>query len=332
MPTACPGPEHEAATRRHAILFFLALAFLVLMAFSLHSLDPGSEPFLQRPWLGGLLLALWIPIFLEALIGYWRRGEYSWKAAGRLALIWLLPPYRLALSTHPGGTCLWLPIVGWQRPDYRLFDHMERGFGIPMLLIALLILPILAIEIFGARHLWLHPELRRLLNFGTSLIWLAFAFEFIMMSAVAEAKIRYLTRNWINLVIILIPLFAFLRGFQAARLLRLGKTARLLKMYRLRGLGMRAWRGVIALELIERLLHRDPEIRLARLKTRLRDKQRELLYLCERIRELESHKTARRPAAGGSDPPESAGTPDPDLWPCRKPPTVGKSRDPDHDR
>lgn len=294
----CPSLVHEAATTRHTLMFVIALAFLILTAFSLHHFEHESNDPERGRLLGWLFIGLWIPIFAESLVGYWQRTDYSWKASGKLLLIWLIPPYRLALSTYPGGQCLWLPMLGWQRPDRVLFDRMDRGFSIPMVFIALLILPILAIEFFGAKYIPLYPELGLFLNFGTALIWLAFAFEFIMMSSVAEAKLKYIVRNWINLAIILIPLVAFLRGFQVARLLRLGKTTRALKIYRLRGLGMRAWRGVLTLELIERILHRKSETRLEHLNAQLHDKEQDLEILRERIRQLEATIASKRQSSG----------------------------------
>lgn len=302
-PQDCPNLVHEAATLRQILMFAVALAFLILIAFSLHYFEQRVDDPHQGRLLGWLFVALWIPIFLESLVGYWRAGDYSWRAGGKLLLLWLIPPYRLALSTHPGGRCLWIPILGWQRPNRALVERMDRGFGIPMLFIALLILPILAIEILGAKYIPLHPQVRWFLNLGTSLIWLAFAFEFILMSSVAESKLKYIAKNWINAAIILIPLFAFLRGFQVARVLRLSKTARALKIYRLRGLGMRAWRGVVALELIERLLHRKPETRLEHLQAQLRDKEQDIAILRERIRRMEASIDDKGETRGIQDTP-----------------------------
>ena len=303
MPDSVPTEDcadliHEAATTRQSLMFVIALTFLILIAFSLHHFEQETDDPEQGRVLGWLFIALWLPIFLEALVGYWRGGIFSWKAGGKLLLIWLIPPYRLALSTHPVGRCIWLPILGWQRSDRALFDRMDRAFSIPMLFIAMMILPILAIELFGAKYIPLYPELGLLLNFGTSIIWLAFALEFIIMSSVAEAKLAYSAKNWINLAIILMPLIAFLRGFQVVRLLRLGKAAKAVKIYRLRGLGIRAWRGVIALELIERVLHRRPETRLEHLKARLHDKEQDLELLRERIRRLETDITQDRQPGG----------------------------------
>jgi len=276
------------------VMFAIALAFLLLTAFSLHHFDQTSANADRGRLLGGLFIALWAPIFAESVIGYWRCGDYSWKAGGQLLLIWLIPPYRMVLATYPRGGCVWLPVIGWQRKDRALFERLDRGFSIPMLLIALLILPILAIELFGAKTLPEYPTLGLLLDVGTSVIWLAFAFEFILMSAIAEAKLTYLAKNWINLAIVVLPLIAFLRGFQAVRLLRLGKAAKALRVYRLRGLGLRAWRGVVALELVEALLYRQPEARLEHLKYKLQEKEHDVDLLRRRITRLEADIHARQ--------------------------------------
>jgi voltage-gated potassium channel len=130
------------------------------------------------------------------------------------------------------------------------------------------------------------------------MIWLAFATEFVVMSAVADKKLTYLARHWINLAIILLPLLAFLRGLQVTRLLRLGRLGKALKIYRLRGLSLRAWKGVVTLELLERVLHRSPEARLRHLRRRLRDKEREVARLRRRIRVLEEDQPGPRPSPG----------------------------------
>jgi voltage-gated potassium channel len=283
----CPAREHEATTVRRIVMFWIALGFLLLTAFSLHHFDdPSADPNHGRV-LGWMFAILWMPIFIEAVAGYWRTADYSWPASARLLLIWLVPPYRMILATYPGGNCVWLPIIGWQPTGRDLEERLDRGFSIPMLFIALMILPILAIEMFGGKYVDDYPMLGRLLNFGTSVIWLAFAFEFIVMSSITPALPRFLGKNWINLLVILLPLIAFLRGFRAARLLRLGRATKALKVYRLRGLGIRAWRGVLTLELIDRVFFRKPEARLTRLKAKLQDHERNVLILKKRIALLE---------------------------------------------
>lgn len=280
----------------------LALLFLLLNAFALHLLERQPGDLEQLGWLAWLFAANWLPILVEAIYGYRRSGDYSWSARRRLWLICLLPPYRLALSTYPAGRCLWLPVIGWQPADRDCYERLDRLFSLPMLCIATLILPILAVEHLWSDEVASYPALALGLDIGTSLIWLAFAIEFIVMSAVAEKKWLYIARHWVNLLIILLPYLSFLRGLQLMRLLRLGKLAKALKIYRLRGLGMRAWQGVIALELGERVLFRSPEARLQRLREQIEEKELELQRLYRRTAELELQmKTA--PALAEADPP-----------------------------
>jgi voltage-gated potassium channel len=284
----CPDRAKEAATRHEALMSGLAIAFLVLTAVALHHFERTPTDLEQGQLLGSLMAAVWLPIFVESLIYYSRRGDYSWQTSLKLVLIWLVPPYRLALSTYVTGSCVWLPGLGWQRPDKDCFELLERVLSVPMLLVALMILPILAVEFLWAGYVAAYPSLALALDLGTAVIWLAFAGEFVVMSALAENKLLYIAKHWINLAIILLPFLAFLRGFQMVRLLRLGKATKALKVYRLRGLGLRAWQGLVALELVERVLHRTPEARVRHLRHRLAEKEREAELLRNRIQELEA--------------------------------------------
>ena len=105
----CPSLAHEEATSWGIVMFYVALAFLLLTAFSLHHFNVEPVDPERGRLLGWMFAILWFPIFVEAIAGYWRTGDYSWGASGRLLLIWLVPPYRMALATYPGGNCHWLP-------------------------------------------------------------------------------------------------------------------------------------------------------------------------------------------------------------------------------
>jgi len=289
----CPDRSDEAATRQESLMSGLAIAFLVLTAFALHHFERTPNDLAQGRFLGLLMAAIWLPIFLESLVGYSRGTDHSWKATGKLVLIWLVPPYRLVLSSTAVGHCVWLPGLGWQQPDQDCVERLERLLSGPMVFVALMILPILAIEFLWAKYLAAYPSLALALDLGTAVIWLAFAAEFIVMSALAENKLAYIARHWINLAIILLPFLAFLRSFQFLRALRLGRATKVLKVYRLRGLGLRAWQGLVALELVERVLHRSPEGRIRHLRHRLAEKQREAELLRKRIQELEDSVEGR---------------------------------------
>ncbi len=292
----CPDLIHHGSTNRERVMTCLALLFLILTAFSLHHFNRTPQDVETGRLLGWCFLVLWLPLFLEALEGYWRQGDYTWSSARRLLLLWLIPPYRLAVTTYPAGNCVWFPGLGWQRADQDFFELLERAFSVPMLFIALLILPILAVELFWAKQVQAYPVIGVALDLGTALIWLAFAVEFIVMSTVARKKLVYVVKHWINLAIILLPFLAFVRGFQVIRMLRFGKA---LKVYRLRGLGLRAWQGLVALEVMERVLHREPESRLQHLREVLKEKEQEAQRIRKRICDMEEeHGLAEKKEAG----------------------------------
>lgn len=294
MPDAgadCLDQMHLEVTARQQVMSGLALAFLILAAVSLRHLERSPRDTDTADLLGTLLLSLWLPLFIDALAGYWRRASFTWSAARRLLLVWLIPPFRIAQSPYAAESCVWLPMLGWRRADQDLCERLERAFSIPMLFMAVLILPILAAELFWTELVAGHGGVRLALDLGTALIWLAFCVEFIVMSTVAPKKLVYMARNWINLAIILMPFLAFLRSLRVARVLwlgkGLGKAVKALKVYRVRGLWMRGWRGMVALDLLERVVHRTPERRLRRLREMLAERERDVARLRGRIRDLE---------------------------------------------
>ncbi|MCP4199048.1 MAG: hypothetical protein GY762_18030 [Proteobacteria bacterium] len=290
----CPDQLHIRLTVRQQVMSALALLFLIVTAFTLHHIEKDPLNVELNQTLKWLFLLIWLPMLVEAAEGFWRQGDYSSRSVMRLLLLCLVPPYRLALSPYPASSCVWFPKLGWRRVDDSFYEELDRAFSIPMLLMALLILPILAVEIFWAKQAQSYPAIMIALDSCIVLIWLAFTIEFIVMSTVAKNKLTYVVRHWINLVIILLPLLAFLRGIWFLRALRLGKVGKALKVYRLRGLGMRAWQGIVVLELIELVLYRDPEARLAHRKKKLEKQDQEMARLRGRIKKLEAEIIASK--------------------------------------
>jgi len=290
---ACLDPIHLAATGREQVMSALALVFLILAAVSLRQVEHAPDDADSAGLLGSLLVSLWLPLFIDALVGYWRRADFGWAAGRRLLLLWLIPPFRIAQSPYAAQSCVWLPGIGWQPASQDLYERMERAFGIPMLLMAVLILPILAAELFFAEEVAQRPRVRLALDIGTAVIWLAFCVELIVMSTLAPKKLSYLARNWVNLAIILMPFLAFLRGLKIVRLLWLGKATKTLKVYRMRGLWARGWRGMVTLDLLERIVHRSPERRLRHLREVLAERERDVTQLRRRIADLEAQLDRR---------------------------------------
>jgi voltage-gated potassium channel len=64
-------------------------------------------------------------------------------------------------------------------------------------------------------------------------IWVSFAIEFALRFFLAPVKERFLRRNWITAVSLLLPAIRVLRFARIVRLLRLGRTVRALRLARL---------------------------------------------------------------------------------------------------
>ena len=129
--------------------------------------------------------------------------------------------------------------------------------------------------------------------FVTALIWLSFALEFILLVSLAEKKIEFCKKHWINLVIILLPLLAFLRSLQLFRFLRMAKAGRLMRIYRLRGLVTRVAKLAMVFNLIERLLSRNPDKYGAHLREKIADREEELADLHEKLASFEAERSEK---------------------------------------
>jgi hypothetical protein len=151
----------------------------------------------------------------------------------------------------PGVRYVSVPFGGIVIADDDLRDHVENLVHWPMIVLALAVLPLLAIEI------WRSPTgpLQWAIDIAFGIIWLAFVVEFVIKIAIAEDRIEYVRRNWLDLVIIALPLLRPLRAFRATR-----GIARTTRIFRLRGVGMKCARYiftiVIGLEATDRLLAR----------------------------------------------------------------------------
>ncbi len=148
-----------------------------------------------------------------------------------------------------------------------------------MLVITLLIVPVLLAETFIKLEGAAGDRLALALHLATALIWVAFVVEFILMVGLAPDKIAYCKQYWVNLVIIVLPVVAFLRILYAARFLRLFRAGQLMRAYRLRGLYTRALRLVMVFNLLDRLAQRNPARYLRALDAQIARKEEELATL-----------------------------------------------------
>jgi len=242
------------------------------------------------------LLMLW-PFFIAEQIYCFTTSD-SLKDFRNYHPFWyaicLVPPLRMcARNQHRDGN-IWFPVLGWQIPDIFLQRQLERLTSVPMVCVALLILPVLGLQFLFGDNLSSYPLLRVILHIGTGVIWLAFATEFVLMVSVADNKVKYCKKHWLDLVIILLPLISFLRTLQllrASNMAKLGKVQNLTKMvrvYRLRGVSMRALRAILLLEVVHRLLRISPQKRIESLESQYKEKLLELELLRQEIDELKA--------------------------------------------
>jgi voltage-gated potassium channel len=282
-------------------LFFLAMiALLITAQMSLEPIGATGETagaaaidrVLQAVQSAALilLLAIW-PVFIaEQLL------DKSSRSRARRLVVCLVPPLRMAVISPEHNGSIWLPRLGWQQPGRALSRQLERALSKPMLVVALLILPVLLVE-FGMGQLVAEtPALRLLLHVATGLIWLAFTAEFIVMMGATDRKLRYVKSHWIDLAIIILPLISFLRGIRVlriARIARLQQVAKMTRVYRMRGLLMKTMRALMLLEVVHRLLGGNSQRKLAQLKLQYQEQLEDLQELKAEIDSLETELQAQ---------------------------------------
>ena len=266
-------------------MFAASLLFLLFTAGGLQVLRGGViwPPDTTLYWWG--MVGLY-PLFVAELVAHGWAGSPRWK---RGLVVLLVPPLRLVSRDHTTGTYVWMPRWGWQRVDRALRKRMEKAFSGPMILIALLVLPLLAVEYFSKQHVSNGFYLDLPIETGTSIIWLAFTIEFIVMVSIVNRPFRYCKQHWIDLAIILLPFIAFLRLFRLGALMRLQHMTR---VFRLRGLAMRMFRAVLLLDIVGRIIKISPERRLRALDEMLAEKQEEMDEIRTEMRAIQRQLAA----------------------------------------
>lgn len=231
-------------------------------------------------WQASLAVSILIwPLYVLEFLAAWWCGS---SRTGERLLCCLLPPLRFAARDHETGERIWFPGWGWQTVDQNLQFRLERFSNVPMITVACLVLPLIAIEHHFAAAIAADVRWSACVAAATALIWLAFTLEFVVMCSVSARKLSYCKEHWLDLVIILLPLIAFLRALRLGRLLRLNQLARLTetaRIYRMKGVSMRAWKALLVLDIVKRLLQGGPAQRLAKLEKLIEQKETELAAL-----------------------------------------------------
>ena len=104
----------------------------------------------------------------------------------------------------------------------------RRWFEVPVLGAALLVIPVLFIEEYSTTG-WL------LIVAGTAnwLIWAAFAAEFTVVIYLAEDRVAYARKAWLDLLIVVVSFPLLPELLAVSRLVRLARLSRVLRMLRL---------------------------------------------------------------------------------------------------
>lgn len=305
------------AGRNEMVMFTLALLYLICMAVlvviwvdvpwlqeraegvidpeSLEAADftADSRYGLERVVVS-MMAMIWLAILCEACVHWITRPWTREMRRHHLYsfLFCICPALRMCARSPEMHGRIWLPGLGWRRSGSRLQRQLERHFSVPMMVIALLIMPILIVEFFLKDQVAAYGWLRMLLHVGTGVIWFAFAAEFILMVSIAEKKLEYCKEHWIDLAIILLPLVSFLRSLSVARtmkltnLMRVQQLSNLARAYRLRGTAIKALRVLILFDLTERILRISDERRIEKMEQELADMEKHSRLLRQRIAKL----------------------------------------------
>ncbi len=268
-----------------APMFFGAVFFLVFFAGTLHLMN-GESPGIALDLCNWCLFLLYPLFVLEAVI-HLALGSPRWKFN---LLYCLLPPLRICARDQMTGQAVWFPILAWQVVDKAFKEKIRKSFSAPMLLIALLVLPLFAIEHYWQKQIEANPLLADFTAIATGFIWFAFTLEFIVMISIEEKRLEYCRKHWIDLAVICLPMIAFMRALRITGLLRLQQLTKTARVFRIKSLVMKLYRALLVLEVVSRLLQRNPEKRITRLQELLQEKEleiagikKEIAFLSERI-------------------------------------------------
>ena len=305
------------AGRNEMLMFNLALAYLICVAVliviwvyspaligskdtgesvAMRDLEKLSSNLFSGPSHFAFLtmFLVWCVVVGEAVV-HWVTRPWTAKMRRHHAhslMFVICPALRMCARSPEMNGRIWLPGLGWRRGGRRLERQLERHFSVPMMVIALLIMPMLIIEFFLKDQVAAYGWLRSLLEVGMGVIWFAFAAEFILMVSIAEKKVAYCKQHWIDLAIILLPLASFLRSLsivkatKLANVLRIQHLSNLARAYRLRGTALKAFRVLILFDLTHRILRVSDERRIEKLEKELGEMEKQSRLLRQKIAKL----------------------------------------------
>jgi voltage-gated potassium channel len=106
----------------------------------------------------------------------------------------------------------------------RTYDSFDRMVELPMLVLALAMVPLL----LAPELIHMSASLKETFFFLDWFIWAIFGLELTVKTYLSPDRPRYLRQHWFDVLIVVLPFLRPLRLVRSARLLRVGRGARLL--------------------------------------------------------------------------------------------------------
>ncbi len=295
------------------LMFILTVVFLALAAVIIQYLQI-HENLKQLTYLADLIKALLFlyPIFwLERVIFIFRchlKKLATWKTYLFAISVALFPPLRLAAKPCTDSQQIWF-IDHWQLLELPLLDNIqlqqntEKKFLFWVLTLSVFMIPLWLTELFMPIEMTIYPILYHILTLGNALIWGIFVAEFVIMMSLVKKRGLYLAKHWLELLIIILPMFALVRfirlasytriltltQFQQVVINQLVKFQRLLNLYRTRTVFNRLFRILILIDAFRKWhLYHHPHQHLTNLLEELKEKELEIMQLKQKIAEAQA--------------------------------------------
>lgn len=273
-------------------MFYLSALSLIIIAALVTAIteETLSSAFNKLvPVLAWTLGVLYLFFVADFLITLYLKAHFSQEVNRQefifRSLVLIFPPFRIGSRNLLSGRYIWLPFWHWSLVTEGLFTELKKRFVLPMILIALLIVPVLVIEwkfMDEVKEEWPNLKIDLILETVQTIIWIAFAFEFLLMISVTDKKLKYCKTNWIDLLIILLPFVSFLRTFRFSQIARLKYAAR---SFKFRGAITKTRQGLILMDFVRRIFRLKPESELKRLQKMLRENERDRKQLEKKLLE-----------------------------------------------
>lgn len=119
---------------------------------------------------------------------------------------------------------------------YQLLTLLERWLDFPMTLLGFMWLILLVVDLTQG----LTPFFARV----SDTIWIIFIINFLVEFILAPRKLKYLKRNWLTAIALMLPALRALRAFRAIRVFRAARATRGLRLVRLLSSFRRGMQGL----------------------------------------------------------------------------------------